>query len=93
LLADRNLSQAPWGMMVASYRKYRGAVARLSLERFYVMQLSATDRPDTSELLHKKEPSIYVVSDDPLLASTDDYGSQSGWLSFTRPLKQRMLPS
>lgn len=73
----------------ANYRKSEEAIARLSPEQFRVTQQSGTERPGTGELLHNKEPGIYVdiVSGEPLFASTDKYDSGSGWPSFTRPIE------
>ena len=72
-----------------AYRKSQEAVARLSPEQFRVTQHGGTERPGTGELLHNKQPGIYVdiVSGEPLFASTDKYDSGSGWPSFTRPIE------
>lgn len=71
------------------YRKSEEVIGRLSPEQFRVTQQSGTERPGTGELLHNKEPGIYVdvVSGEPLFASTDKYDSGSGWPSFTRPIE------
>jgi peptide-methionine (R)-S-oxide reductase len=73
----------------SNYRKSEEAIARLSPEQFRVTQQSGTERPGTGELLHNKEPGIYVdiVSGEPLFASTDKYDSGSGWPSFTKPIE------
>ena len=70
------------------YKKTAEAVAALTPEQYYVTQQSGTERPGTGELLHNKEPGIYVdiVSGEPLFASTDKYESQCGWRSFTKPI-------
>jgi len=72
------------------YKKTAEAVAALTPEQYYVTQESGTERPGTGELLHNKEPGIYVdiVSGEPLFASTDKYESHCGWPSFTKPIEQ-----
>jgi peptide-methionine (R)-S-oxide reductase len=64
------------------------AIARLSPEQYGVTQHGDTERPGTGQLLHCKEPGIYVdvVSGEPLFASTDKYESGTGWPSFARPI-------
>lgn len=71
------------------YKKTAEAVAALTPEQYYVTQQSGTERPGTGELLHNKEPGIYVdiVSGEPLFASTDKYESHCGWPSFTKPIE------
>jgi peptide-methionine (R)-S-oxide reductase len=72
------------------YKKTAEAVAALTPEQYYVTQQSGTERPGTGELLHNKEPGIYVdiVSGEPLFASSDKYESHCGWPSFTKPIEQ-----
>ena len=72
-----------------TYRKTPEAVARLTREQFRVTQESGTEYPGTGELLHNKEPGIYVdvVSGEPLFASSDKYESGCGWPSFTKPIE------
>ena len=72
-----------------TYRKTPEAVAKLSPEQFRVTQENATEYPGTGELLHNKEPGIYVdiVSGEPLFASSDKYESGCGWPSFTKPIE------
>ncbi|HEX8667018.1 MAG TPA: peptide-methionine (R)-S-oxide reductase MsrB [Allosphingosinicella sp.] len=74
---------------MASYSKSEEALSSLTPEQFRVTQQSGTERPGTGELLHNKEPGIYVdiVSGEPLFASTDKYESGSGWPSFTKPIE------
>ncbi|TXL79453.1 peptide-methionine (R)-S-oxide reductase MsrB [Vineibacter terrae] len=74
---------------MTEYRKTAEAVAALTPEQYYITQQSGTERPGTGELLHNKEPGIYVdiVSGEPLFASTDKYESGCGWPSFTRPIE------
>ena len=72
-----------------TYEKTPEALAKLSPEQFRVTQQSATEMPGTGELLHNKEPGIYVdiVSGEPLFASSDKYESGCGWPSFTKPIE------
>jgi peptide-methionine (R)-S-oxide reductase len=78
---------------MSNHRKSEEAIACLSPEQFRVTQQRGTERPGTGELLHNKEPGIYVdiVSGEPLFASTDKYDSGSGWPSFTRPIEPTHL--
>jgi peptide-methionine (R)-S-oxide reductase len=71
------------------YTKSPDAVASLSPEQYRVTQQNGTERPGTGELLHNKEPGIYVdiVSGEPLFASSDKYESGCGWPSFTKPIE------
>ena len=70
------------------YRKTQEAIARLAPQQFRVTQENATERPGTGELLHNKQPGIYVdiVSGEPLFASSDKFESGCGWPSFTKPI-------
>lgn len=71
-----------------TYSKSADAIAKLTPEQYRVTQEHGTERPGTGELLHNKEPGIYVdiVSGEPLFASADKYESGSGWPSFTKPI-------
>lgn len=71
-----------------TYAKTEDALARLTPQQLYVTQQGGTERAGSGELLHNKEPGIYVdiVSGEPLFASTDKYDSGSGWPSFTKPV-------
>lgn len=71
-----------------TYRKDPAAVSRLTKEQYRVTQQGATEMPGTGELLHNKEPGIYVdiVSGEPLFTSSDKFESGCGWPSFTRPI-------
>ena len=75
---------------MTQYRKTPEAVAALTPEQYRVTQESATEYPGTGELLHNKEPGIYVdiVSDEPLFASSDKFESGCGWPSFTKPIER-----
>ncbi|WP_205481243.1 peptide-methionine (R)-S-oxide reductase MsrB [Sphingomonas arenae] len=72
-----------------TYEKSEDVIARLTPEQFHVTQRNGTERPGTGELLHNKEPGIYVdiVSGEPLFASSDKYESGCGWPSFTKPIE------
>ena len=74
---------------MSKYQKTPEAVAKLTPEQYRVTQESGTERAGAGELLHNKEPGIYVdpVSGEPLFASSDKYESHSGWPSFTKPLE------
>jgi peptide-methionine (R)-S-oxide reductase len=74
---------------MGTYRKTAEAVAGLSPEQYGITQQNGTERPGTGELLHNKEPGIYVdiVSGEPLFASSDKYESGCGWPSFTKPIE------
>ncbi|HZX84227.1 MAG TPA: peptide-methionine (R)-S-oxide reductase MsrB [Reyranella sp.] len=73
----------------AKYTKTEEALKRLTPEQYRVTQQSGTERPGTGELLHNKQPGIYVdiVSGEPLFASSDKYESGCGWPSFTKPIE------
>ncbi|WP_050929615.1 peptide-methionine (R)-S-oxide reductase MsrB [Aestuariivita boseongensis] len=74
---------------MTKYTKNPDVIATLSPEEYYVTQESGTERAGTGELLHNKEPGIYVdiVSGEPLFASADKYESGCGWPSFTKPIE------
>lgn len=71
-----------------TYVRSKEAIGRLTPEQFRVTQQNGTERADTGEYNHHKEPGIYVdlVSGEPLFASADKYDSGSGWPSFTKPI-------
>jgi peptide-methionine (R)-S-oxide reductase len=73
----------------AKYPKTDEALGRLTPEQYRVTQQGGTEYPGTGELLHNKEPGIYVdiVSGEPLFASSDKYESGCGWPSFTKPIE------
>jgi len=75
---------------MTQYRKTPEAVAALTPEQYRVTQENATEFPGTGELLHNKEPGIYVdiVSGEPLFASSDKFESGCGWPSFTKPIER-----
>jgi len=74
---------------MADYSRDEAAIARLTPEQYRVTQQSGTERPGTGELLHNKQPGIYVdiVSGEPLFASSDKFESGCGWPSFTKPIE------
>ena len=71
-----------------TYLKTSEAIAKLTPQQRHVTQEGGTERAGSGELLHNKEPGIYVdiVSGEPLFASTDKFDSGSGWPSFTKPI-------
>lgn len=71
-----------------TYFKTSEAIAKLTPQQRHVTQEGGTERAGSGELLHNKEPGIYVdiVSGEPLFASTDKFDSGSGWPSFTKPI-------
>jgi peptide-methionine (R)-S-oxide reductase len=75
---------------MTQYRKTPEAVAALTPEQYRVTQEGATEFPGTGELLHNKQPGIYVdiVSGEPLFASSDKFESGCGWPSFTKPIER-----
>lgn len=72
-----------------TYKKTQEALSKLTQEQYRVTQQNGTEHPGSGELLHNKEPGIYidVVSGEPLFASSDKYESGCGWPSFTRPIE------
>jgi peptide-methionine (R)-S-oxide reductase len=73
---------------MTTYSKTDAAISKLTAEQYRVTQQNGTERPGTGELLHTKEPGIYVdvVSGEPLFASSDKFESGTGWPSFTKPI-------
>lgn len=71
-----------------NYKRTQEAIAKLTPQQYQITQQSGTERPETGEYLHNKEPGIYVdiVSGEPLFASADKYESGCGWPSFTKPI-------
>jgi len=66
---------------------------RLTKLQYKVTQKDATERPFNNAYWDNKKEGIYVdvVSGEPLFSSTDKYKSGTGWPSFTRPIKSRVL--
>jgi peptide-methionine (R)-S-oxide reductase len=73
---------------MTTYSKTDTAISKLTPEQYRVTQQDGTERPGSGELLHNKEPGIYVdvVSGEPLFASSDKFESGTGWPSFTKPI-------
>ena len=71
-----------------TYLKTSEAIAKLTPQQRHVTQEGGTERAGSGELLHNKEPGIYVdiVSGEPLFSSADKFDSGCGWPSFTRPI-------
>jgi peptide-methionine (R)-S-oxide reductase len=71
------------------YTRTDEAIAKLTPLQYSVTQQNATEYPGTGQLLHNKEPGIYVdiVSGEPLFVSSDKYESGCGWPSFTKPIE------
>ncbi|MBY4892028.1 peptide-methionine (R)-S-oxide reductase [Jannaschia sp. EhC01] len=78
---------------MTQYTKNPDVIATLTPEQFRVTQQDGTERPGTGELLHNKEPGIYVdiVSGEPLFASSDKFDSGCGWPSFTKAIDTSMV--
>jgi len=62
---------------------------KLTEEQYNVTQKNQTERPFTNKYWDNKEPGIYVdlISGEPLFSTLDQYTSNSGWPSFTKPIK------
>ncbi|MDP8266316.1 MAG: peptide-methionine (S)-S-oxide reductase MsrA [Candidatus Aceula meridiana] len=58
--------------------------------QYRVTQKNGTELPFQNEYVNNKKEGIYVdvVSGEPLFASKDKFGSNTGWPSFTKPLKK-----
>ena len=57
--------------------------------QYYVTREDGTERPFSNKYWNNKRQGLYVdiISGEPLFSSTDKYDSDTGWPSFTRPLK------
>jgi peptide methionine sulfoxide reductase msrA/msrB len=66
---------------------------RLTALQYKVVRENGTEPPFHNEYWDNKADGIYVdiVSGDPLFSSTDKYESDTGWPSFTRPLKPEAI--
>ena len=73
---------------MTAYQKTAERIAALTPEQYRVTQQSGTERPGTGAYLNNHEPGIYVyvVSGEPLFASSDKFESGCGWPSFTKPI-------
>ncbi|MCP5426536.1 MAG: peptide-methionine (R)-S-oxide reductase MsrB [Gammaproteobacteria bacterium] len=78
---------------MARFTKSEDAIRKLTPEQYRVTQENGTEYPGTGELLHNKQPGIYVdiVSGEPLFASSDKFESGCGWPSFTKPIEARYV--
>lgn len=65
----------------------------LTQEQYYVAREDGTEPAYNNEYYDNKRPGIYVdvVSGEPLFSSADKYKSNTGWPSFTRPIKPDMV--
>ena len=65
----------------------------LTEQQYYVTQKDGTEPAYKNELYDNKRPGIYVdvVSGEPLFSSADKYKSNTGWPSFTRPVRPDMV--
>lgn len=63
--------------------------SRLTAEQFQVTQEDGTEPAYENDYYDEKRPGIYVdvVSGEPLFSSRDKYKSNTGWPSFTRPIR------
>src|SRR3546814_8539357 len=70
------------------YGKSQEAIDRLTAAQRRVTQEAGSGRPFTGDYNDHKELGIYVdsVSGEPLFASSDKFGSDCGWPSFTKPV-------
>ena len=61
--------------------------------QYEVTQCDGTEPPFQNEYWDNKKPGIYVdvISGEPLFASIDKYDSETGWPSFTKPLKDESI--
>jgi peptide methionine sulfoxide reductase msrA/msrB len=67
----------------------KNAKKSLTPLQFHVTQQCGTEPPFQNEFWNNKKAGIYVdvVSGEPLFCSLDKFDSETGWPSFTRPLK------
>ena len=65
----------------------------LSSMQYNVTQQEGTEPAFQNEFWDNKEEGIYVdiVSGEPLFSSTDKYDSNTGWPSFTEPIKENAV--
>lgn len=64
--------------------------SRLTDEQYYVTQEDGTEPAYDNPYYDEKRPGIYVdvVSGEPLFSSRDKYRSNTGWPSFTQPIRE-----
>jgi peptide methionine sulfoxide reductase msrA/msrB len=87
-------SGATGGKMPTDIKKNNGELLKkLTKEQFKVTQECATEHAFDNAYWNNHEPGIYVdiVSGKPLFSSSDKFDSQTGWPSFTQPIKDAEL--
>lgn len=67
--------------------------AVLSPEQYKITRLKGTEMPHSGEFCNSYSPGIYncVCCNEPLFNSTIKYKSNSGWPSFTQPIKDNAI--
>ena len=65
----------------------------LSDEVFYITRRAGTEHAFSSEMCSKFEPGLYACAccDNLLFNATEKYDSQSGWPSFSQPIKENSI--
>jgi len=79
------------GQYVPEYVKNVGAISLLTPGAFQVTQQNGTERPFENAYWDHDEPGIYVdiVSGEPLFSSLEQFASNCGWPSFTKPIEPK----
>jgi len=67
--------------------------SQLTEEQYYVTQEDGTEPAYDNPYYDEKRPGIYVdvVSGEPLFSSRDKYRSDTGWPSFTQPIREEAV--
>jgi len=75
------------------YSKNKTAVKTLTAEQYLVTQENGTELPGSGQYLTNHEPGIYVdiVSAEPLFISSDKFGSDCGWPSFSKAINNSFI--
>lgn len=65
----------------------------LSPEQYRIMKENGTERPFENKYWNNKHPGIYVdlISNEALFSSKDKFDSNSGWPSFSKPIKNERV--
>ena len=65
----------------------------LSEEVFYITRRAGTEHAFSSEMCSKFEPGLYACAccDNLLFNASEKYDSQSGWPSFSQPIKENSI--
>ena len=65
----------------------------LSDEVFYITRRAGTEHAFSSEMCSKFEPGLYACAccDNLLFNASEKYDSQSGWPSFSQPIKENSI--